>query len=74
MTTKSLLILTLATIFLSQNINGQKIESNVDKGNLSTVWMQLDLLSGSVRRTLIQKDIPYARYYNSRFVYFLSTF
>ena len=35
MTTKSLLILTLATIFLSQNINGQKIESNVDKGNLS---------------------------------------
>ena len=35
MTTKLLLLLFLATIFLSQNIKGQKIESNVDQGNLS---------------------------------------
>ena len=35
MTMKLLLILSLATIFLSQNIQGQKIESNLDQGNLS---------------------------------------
>ena len=34
MTTKLLLILSLATIFLPQNIKGQEIESNVHQGNL----------------------------------------
>ena len=33
MTTKLLLILSLAAIFLPQNIKGQEIESNVDQGN-----------------------------------------
>ena len=35
MTTKLFLILIFATIFLTQNIKGQEIESNVDQGNLS---------------------------------------
>ena len=33
MTTKLLLILSLATIFLPQNIKGQETESIVDQGN-----------------------------------------
>jgi hypothetical protein len=32
--TKLLLILSLVTMFLPQNIKGQEIESNVDEGNL----------------------------------------
>ena len=35
MTAKLLLILSLATIFLPQNIKGQEIESNIDQGNSS---------------------------------------
>ena len=53
MTAKLLLILSLATIFLPQNIKGQEFESNVDQGNssrgivkcsgaaLSVVWVHL---------------------------------
>ena len=52
MITKVLLVLSLATIFLPQNIKGQEFESNVDQGNhqgvLSNVRVQLYLLSGFI--------------------------
>ena len=65
MTTKLLLILFLATIFLSQNIKGQKIESNVDQGNLSRgVTNCLGLLSGSVRQMRATFSETVFQYFN----------